>query len=83
MVFIYLMLAIYLLFSIYVEYKLIKHKSYEKTQKIAQSFVIWLLPIISAILVNWLLKYNKPTGTHRNKIPSWKRLIKYEDNGFY
>lgn len=76
------MIAVYILFSTYVEYKLIKNRGYEKTQKIAQSFIIWLLPIMGGILVNWLLKYNNPTGTHNNKIPSWKRLIKYEDNGF-
>ncbi len=82
MMFLYILIILNIFYSIYVQYKLILSKRVLKKQKIYQSIIIWILPFIGANIVNWLLTYKSPQGTHKNKIPSWKRLIKYEDNGF-
>jgi len=79
MVFIYGLFTLYILYSIYVEYKLMSSKLTLRKQKIYQSIIIWSLPLIGAILINWLLKYKKLEGSHNNKISSWKRLIKYRE----
>ena len=82
MTFLYAILILHVMYSIYVQYKLIFSKLILKKQKVYQSIVIWTIPFIGAFLVNWLLKYKSPEGSHKNKIPSWKRLVKYEDNGW-
>lgn len=77
-----LIILIYLIYSGLIEYRLLNNKLVGATQKIFQSFIIWLLPFIGAFIINWLINYKRPTGTHLDKTPSWKRLIKYDDNGF-
>jgi len=81
-IFLIFSLIIYVIFSSYVEFKLLKYKLLGRKQKISQSFLIWLIPFFGAFLVNWLLNYKSPEGARPNKEPSWKRLVKYEDNGF-
>ena len=51
--------AILLIINLIVTYKLLKDEYYEKKQKIIQLFIIWLLPILGAILVYLFLNKEK------------------------
>lgn len=79
MTFLYTIYIFNVLLSIYVQYKLVFNEKTLKKQKIAQSFLIWLLPIVGPLLVNSLMKFKPTEGSHKNKIPSWKRLVKYKE----
>ena len=78
-----LICSFYLIFSSIIQYKIFKSKKFEPKQKLAQSLLLWLIPILGAFLVNWMNNIKQPEGSHKNKIPSWKRLVKYDENGYY
>jgi len=71
----------YFFYSLWVQLRLSKNIIYNRKQKTLQSFIIWLLPFIGGALINWLMSYNKLTGSAENKEASWKRLIKYDEHG--
>ncbi|WP_072679419.1 hypothetical protein [Arcobacter sp. LA11] len=51
--------TIFLIINFIVTYKLLKDEYYEKRQKTIQLFIIWLLPILGAILVYLFLNREK------------------------
>ena len=56
-------------FNSYVNIKLVRSEVFERFQKIAQSILIWLLPIIGAAVVLYIIKDNdrKPPPSSRDR----------------
>lgn len=82
MIFLYVVIGIYVLLSSFYQYKIYVNTKFGRKQKIAQSILLWILPFIGIVFVRSFLNYRSVEGSHKHKIPSWKRLIKYEDNGW-
>ena len=68
-----------LAFNIYVNIKLLTSSLFNKFQKIAQSIIIWVLPLLGAMLILYLVKDtdkgppppSKPFGGGDNGIPGY------------
>lgn len=56
--------TILLIINFIVTYKLLKDEYYEKRQKTIQLFIIWLLPIIGAVIIYLFL--NRKDDTKKN-----------------
>lgn len=63
-----LFLLVYFFLTSYVQFLIIISKLYDTKKKLLQSIVIWLIPIVSAILFLFLYKDSKPDTNKRKKI---------------
>ncbi len=54
-------IAVLIIINIHVSFRLLKCDSLEVFQKVAQTIVIWLIPIIGAIIIySFVSSYDKP-----------------------
>jgi len=75
-----LLFTILLLINFIVTYKLLKDDVYEKRQKTIQIFIIWLLPVIGALVV--FLFLHRESKNKNNPYGGSKSNDFYESSGY-
>jgi len=75
-----IIIIVYLIISTISTQKILRVEKYNQKQKSFQIIITWLLPLIGGFILLVINQKEKPLGSHIDKTPIWKRLVKYDEN---
>lgn len=78
---IYIIFALLFFGNLFTSYKLIRSDMYNKTQKIFQLLIIWLIPLFGMLFVLFFLK-DEFSNSNNENTSNGSNTVEYFDSGF-